>query len=87
MFTDLFPLELSAQFAILLQQVVQLHAVFLGRLLPQVDVALVLDWDGLVFVFLLPLILLLCLCCLFRVEAGYTSASKLYFLIFWGFTG
>lgn len=82
-----FPLELSAQLAVLLQMVVQLQCVLVGRLLPQVDVALVLHGDGLVFIFLLPLIQLLCLCCLCRVEARFTVAAQLYFLPFFGFIG
>lgn len=79
-FTHHLPLELSAQLAALLQMVVQLQFVLVGYLLPQVDVALVLHGDGLVFIFLLPLVQLLCLCCLFRVEARFTIAAKLYFL-------
>lgn len=68
-FIDLVPLELSAQLAALLQHVVHLQIVFLDRLLPQVDVALVLDRNGLVFIVLVPLIQLLGLRSLLRVEA------------------
>lgn len=61
-----FHLELSAQLAIFLQYVVRLQVVLIHDLLPQIDITLGLDWNGLVL--LVPLIRLLRLSGLFDLK-------------------
>lgn len=76
LFIYLLLVKLSAQFAVFLQHVVHLHVMFVDHPLPQIDIAFVLDRNGLVFIFILP-IELLSLRCLFNFKYRQNFAFRL----------
>lgn len=77
LFIYLLLVKLSAQFAVFLQHVVHLHVMFVDHPLPQIDIAFVLDRDGLVVIFFILPIELLCLRCLFNFKYRQNFAFSL----------